>query len=142
VNYGIEESNNHTKRVLVTGSTGYIGSQLTTQLALSSYDTHIIIRPQSDLSPLKNILSNLNVHCYNGTIENMIEILHKAKQDIVFHLASLAIFNHSPDEIEPLISSNILFGCQLVEAMIKNGCYHIINTGTSWQHFEQSDYTL
>jgi FlaA1/EpsC-like NDP-sugar epimerase len=45
---GFEESNNHTKRVLVTGSTGYIGSQFTTQLALSSYDTHIIIRPQSD----------------------------------------------------------------------------------------------
>jgi nucleoside-diphosphate-sugar epimerase len=24
--------------------------------------------------------------------------------------------------------------------MINNGCYHIINTGTSWQHFEQSNY--
>lgn len=137
---GFKETNNHTKRVLVTGSTGYIGSQLTNQLALSGYDTHIIIRPQSNLSPLKNILSNLTVHCYNGTTDNMIEIFHKAKPDIVFHLASLVIVNHSPDEIEPLISSNILFGCQLVEAMVMHGCYQLINTGTSWQNFEQSDY--
>jgi nucleoside-diphosphate-sugar epimerase len=135
-----KESINHTKRVLVTGSTGYIGSKLTTQLVLSGYDTHIIIRPQSDLTPLINILSNLTVHCYNGTTENMIEILHKAKPDIVFHLASSVIVNHSLDEIESLIRSNILFGCQLVEAMVKNGCYDLINTGTSWQHFEQSDY--
>jgi nucleoside-diphosphate-sugar epimerase len=138
---GFEECNNHTNRVLVTGSTGYIGSQLTTQLAINGYDTHIIIRPQSDLSPLKNILSTLTVHCCNGTTENMIEILQKANPDIVFHLASSVIVNHSPAEIEPLIGSNILFGCQLVEAMIKQGCYHLINTGTSWQHFNQSDYS-
>jgi nucleoside-diphosphate-sugar epimerase len=137
---GFKESNNHTKRVLVTGSTGYIGSQLTTQLVLNGYDTHIIIRPQSDLSPLKNILPNLTVHGYNGATEIMMEILHKAKPDIVFHLASSVIVNHSPDEIEPLIRSNIVFGCQLVEAMVKHGCFHLISTGTSWQHFEQSDY--
>lgn len=136
-----EGSNNHqTKRVLVTGSTGYIGSQLTTKLVLSDYDTHIIIRSQSDLSPLKNILSNVTVHCYNGTTENMMEILLKANPDIVFHVASLVVINHSSYEIEPLIRSNILFGCQLVEAMVKNGFYHLINTGTSWQHFEQNDY--
>jgi nucleoside-diphosphate-sugar epimerase len=138
---GSEESNNHIKRVLITGSTGYIGSKLTTKLVLSGYDTHIVIRPQSDLSPLINILSNLTVHCSHGTTENLIEILHTIKPDIVFHLASLVIVNHSSDEIEPLIRSNILFGSQLVEAMVKSCCYHLINTGTSWQHFEQSDYS-
>ncbi|CAG9610680.1 NAD-dependent epimerase/dehydratase family protein [Pseudoneobacillus rhizosphaerae] len=137
---GFEESNNYTKRILVTGSTGYIGYQLTTQLDLSSYDTHILNRPQFDLSPLKNILSNLNVYCYNGTTENMIEILQKSKPDIVFHLAPLVMVNHSPDEIEPLIRSNIVFGCQFVESMIRHGCCHLINTGTSWPYFEQIDY--
>ena len=38
------------------------------------------------------------------------------------------------------MSSNITFGTQLVEAMVANGCYQFVNTGTSWQHYENDEY--
>lgn len=129
--------NNRT--VLVTGPTGFIGSHLIFQLALSGWDTHIIIRPNSDLSPLKEILSKITIHCHDGSTENMIDIMSKSKPDIVMHLASLFLANHSAQDIEPMIRSNITFGSQLVEAMVLNNIYHLINTGTSWQHFENKN---
>ena len=39
-----------------------------------------------------------------------------------------------------MIQSNILFGTQLIEAMTVNGVYSLINTGTSWQHFQNQPY--
>lgn len=130
--------NNRT--ALITGPTGFIGSHLTKKLALSGWDTHIIIRPNSDLTPLKEILTSISIHRHDGTTENMIEIMSKAKPDIVFHLASLFLANHSAKDIEQVIKSNITFGSQLVEAMVLNNIHHLINTGTSWQHFENNSY--
>jgi nucleoside-diphosphate-sugar epimerase len=58
------------------------------------------------------------------------------KPDLVIHLASLFLASHTPADIERLITSNILFSTQLLEAMAEAGVTKFINTGTSWQHFE------
>jgi nucleoside-diphosphate-sugar epimerase len=131
--------NNRT--VLVTGPSGFIGSHLTNKLAVSGWDTHIIIRPNSDLTPLTEVLSDITIHCHDGSTENMNEIMRKAKPDIVFHLASLFLASHTAQDIEPMIRSNVIFGSQLVEAMVSNNINHLINTGTSWQHFENQTYS-
>jgi len=39
-----------------------------------------------------------------------------------------------------LIRSNVLFGNQLLEAMKVSGVRFLINTGTSWQHYNNEDY--
>ncbi len=70
----------------------------------------------------------------------MLDILNETKPKIVFHLASLFLSEHQSKDIEPLINSNILFGTQLVEAMVKNEVFKIVNTGTSWQHYNNEDY--
>ncbi len=69
----------------------------------------------------------------------MLDILCKSKPVIVFHLASLFLVQHQSNEIESLIKSNILFGAQLVEAMVKKETYKLVNTGTSWQHYNNED---
>jgi nucleoside-diphosphate-sugar epimerase len=70
----------------------------------------------------------------------MINIVHDASPEIVFHLASLFIANHREEDINALIYSNLLFGTQLSEAMVKTGALCLVNTGTSWQHFENEKY--
>jgi nucleoside-diphosphate-sugar epimerase len=58
----------------------------------------------------------------------------------VFHLASLFLAQHQPQDVDALILSNVLFSTQLAEAMVANGVRHMVNTGTSWQHFDNQDY--
>ena len=72
--------------------------------------------------------------------EQLAEILLKVRPHYVFHLASLFLSQHRPDQINELIQSNINFPTVLLEAMRLAGVKSLINTGTSWQHYENSEY--
>ena len=136
MSHKLQESN----VALVTGANGYIGSNLVRRLVSDHWCVHIIVRPSSNLEVLNPILDKLVVHEHDGTTKNMIEIVFNASPDVIFHLASLYITQHKPDDIESLITSNILFSTQLAEAAVINGVRKFINTSSSWQHFEQEDY--
>ena len=138
------------KSALITGANGYIGSNLTKKLINDGVKVHIIIRPNSNMTLIKDIYDNkdtdflsegkLNIHIYNGDTMELIEIIRKAQPEIIFHLASLFISDHKPDEIGPLIESNILFGTKLLEAAVNAEVKYFINTGTHWQHFNTGAY--
>ena len=125
---------------LITGATGYIGSNLARRLVSDDWCVHIIVRSGSNLEVLNPILDRLVVHEHDGTTKNMIDHIADANPDIIFHLASLFIAQHRSEDIEALITSNILFSTQLAEAAAVNGIKKFINTSTSWQHFDHSDY--
>lgn len=129
-----------TKRALVTGASGYIGSNLVRHLLGLGWDVHIITRTDSNLKILDSEVDAITVHQHDGTSRDMVEILSKAKPEIIFHLASLFLAQHRTEEIEALISSNLLFSTQLVEAMTVTGAKYLVNTGTSWQHYNNEDY--
>lgn len=128
------------KVALITGATGFVGSHLARRLVNEGWEVHIIIRLQSSLNIIADLIDRLTVHKHDGTTERMIDILNKEKPKIVFHLASLFLAEHQSKDIESLIKSNILFGTQLVEAMVTNGVYSLINTATSWQHYNNDNY--
>lgn len=128
------------KRALITGATGYIGSNLVHYLVKEGWDTHIITRRNSDLKELDAVLSEITVHHHDGTSSGMVKVMAHAKPEIVFHLASLFLAQHKTEDIEALISSNLVFSTQLVEAMAVNDVQYLVNTGTSWQHYNNEDY--
>lgn len=129
------------KRALITGATGYVGSNLVRHLLAQSWDVHIITRPDSDLKVLEATLSNITVHRHDATSLGMVEVLAKAKPEVVFHLASKFLVQHETEEIDALIGSNLLFSTQLAEAMAVNGVKYFVNTGTSWQHYNNESYS-
>lgn len=130
----------HPKRALITGSTGYIGSNLVHHLLKQGWEVHILTRQNSNLRALGNAINQITVHCHDGTSSNMVEAIASAKPDIVFHLASLFLAQHRTNDIAALITSNLLFSTQLLEAMVLNGVQYLVNTGTSWQHYNNEDY--
>ena len=113
-------------RALVTGATGFIGGHLVRALASNGWEVHAIFRETPPKGPAQ-------VHRIDGTQQRLIEILNEVQPDVVFHLASLFLADHTPDQIEPLLTSNVVFPTQLVEAMRTSGCRRLVNTGTGWQ---------
>lgn len=128
------------QKALVTGATGFIGANLVRRLVREGWDVHVVVRPDSDRSSLKDAGAAITVHTHDGSAEGMVDLMGAASPEIVFHVASLFLAQHGTKDVGPLIGSNILFATQLVEAMAANGVYRLINTGTSWQHYQSSDY--
>ena len=128
------------KTLLVTGATGYIGSNLVKQLLADGHCVHIIVRANSNLDVLNPIQQQLHIHTHNGTTEDLIDLVKNVQPNIVLHLASLFLAQHSSSDIHRLVHSNVLFPCQLLEAMVANNIKHFINTGTSWQHHDNKPY--
>lgn len=124
---------------LITGSTGFVGSHLARRLVQEGWRVHIVSRADSRLLGAEEFAHVTN-HIYDGSIESMVNCVVQAKPDVVFHLASLFLSQHAKKDVNALIQSNVLFGCQLLEAMKVNQVTNLVNTGTSWQHYNNEDY--
>lgn len=128
------------RRALVTGASGYVGSQLARRLVEAGWEVHVLLRPGSALDALAPVMDELTVHRFGGATAALAEIVRDAAPDAVFHLAAVFLAQHQLDEIETLIEANVLFPTQLLEAMAANGVRILVNTGTAWQHFENRAY--
>lgn len=128
------------KVALVTGITGFIGFNLVRNLLDAGWSVHGVIRNTSSKDIFGELKNTLVIHEYNGSTENVIEIFEAARPTVVFHLASLFIAEHEVSQVENLIESNVLFGCQILEGMAAVGCSNIVNTGTSWQFYHCTEY--
>lgn len=126
---------------LLTGGSGFIGSHLAIRLVRDGWNVHMVTTPRSNRDQLQDIAADVTFHVHDGSTAGMFEIVAGVKPLVVFHLASLFLSEHTAQQIEPLIRSNVLFGTQLVEAMTANGVYLLVNTGTSWEHYCNSPYS-
>ena len=61
--------------IIVTGGTAYIGSNLVKKLVSLNYNVNLIVREQSDLKLLNELLSKINLNIHNGTTKHMLEII-------------------------------------------------------------------
>jgi len=84
--------------------------------------------------------SRLRVQAIPAEAAGFIRLFSEARYDLVFHLASVFLSEHKPEQIRPMLEANLTFGCHLLEAMAASGCRLLVNTGTSWQHYENADY--
>lgn len=133
---------NNQKIALLTGVTGFIGAHLAEHLLDDGWTVHCLIRSHSKIGIIQERLHDrLHVHYLLEYNENLNEIMASVQPVVVFHLASLFLAQHEPKDITNLIFSNVTFGTQLVDAMVKNNVYYLVNTGTSWQHYQNAVYS-
>lgn len=124
-------------KILVTGATGFVGKNLVVKLVGNGHDIWTLVRENSDTSCIDK---SIKVYSYNGDINTLIKFFKEEKFDGVIHLASYFLAVHNPNDIRSLISSNIQFGTELLEASKSTDVTWFINTGTFWQNYENEDY--
>ena len=126
--------------LVITGATGFVGSNLTKYFLNLNYDVNLIVRPNSDLSNLNVNNKNLKIFRYDNDLNSLISFFKATNPICTFHLASNFTAEHNSFQIDNLVSSNITFGLHLLEAMKEANVKTLINTGTSWQHFNNEEY--
>jgi nucleoside-diphosphate-sugar epimerase len=120
-------------KILVTGATGMLGSQLLSALIKKDYEVAIIIREQNNKFLEYSNLSIIQID-ESGIWKKKIRSF---QPDIVCHLSA---FLSSADDfyvLRRLVEANILFGADLLDALKDTNCKLFINTG-SFAEYEES----
>lgn len=126
------------KIALLTGGTGFIGGHLARRLADAGWEVHLAVRKSSTRALPSGGLAG--IHALNGGMDDLKQLIGAVSPSVIFHLASLFRAEHQPDEIAPMIESNLLFGTQLLEAAASCGVTNVVTAGTSWQNFAGDSY--
>lgn len=127
------------KKIMITGATGYIGSHVTKKLIENGYQVCALIRQTSDIHKYP-LPSSVSYAVHDGTTASIVEIFHEWKPDCVIHLAARFIAEHQSPQVETLLEDNIVFSTQIFEGMKASGCPYIINTTSSWEHYQGEPY--
>ena len=119
------------KNILLTGSTGFIGSELLKYL--SNYNkVYVIVRKKYKInSNNKNIIK-----IYFNSHKNLSYKIKKLKIDTVVHCATHYVKNHKFEDIKELSESNILFGNIILENLKIMRVKKFVNFSTVWENYD------
>jgi CDP-paratose synthetase len=124
-------------KILITGASGYVGSNLVRSLAETNHSVHLVLRKINLNIEVFN--SKLDCHIYNG-IEKLIDYFKEVEPELVIHAAGYIVNNYDTSDLKYLIDSNIYFGLEILEAMRVSGCKKIINIGSLYQTKKVNKY--
>jgi nucleoside-diphosphate-sugar epimerase len=121
------------KRVLVSGATGFIGSEVIKRLIELNAEVSVITRT-------KPASQNVNWMSVMDTDFFPYQEIAEFNPEVVIHLATQFQSSHLPSDIKGLIQSNIELGTNLLESANEAGAV-FVNINSAWQHFESQQYS-
>ena len=109
------------RTVLVTGGTGFIGSNLTRRLLAEGNRVHLVVRPTSNQQNLEEVGREIVWHVAELTdTSQMLQAIREIRPALVFHIAGSS-FNHPPTtDLFEHIQVNVMGTLGLLEAL-RNG---------------------
>lgn len=113
---------------LITGGTGFVGSRLVARLVRDGWRVHVVTRQALVDS------AAVRFHRVDAQAGGWEGLLQATRPDVVFHLATLFLVEHRPDQIDELLDANLRLGTHLLDAMSRAGTRRFVNATTSWQH--------
>lgn len=122
-------------KILVTGTTGFVGSNLLRRITESgNKNIHIFTRKSSNLWRIRDIIDKVNVHTVDLTDKRQVEdSISGIKPEIIFHCAIYGGYPFQADQ-DQTIKTNFMGTVNLLEASVKQGFKAFINTGSSSEY--------
>lgn len=122
------------KKVLITGSTGFIGANLVRNFLKAGAETHVLMRTTSNKWRIKDVLKDVNEHYADlSEYEKLESIILDIEPEIICHTA---IYGGYPfqNDIKKIIQSNFIGTVNLVNACKKVNFELFVNTGSSSEY--------
>jgi nucleoside-diphosphate-sugar epimerase len=122
------------RRVLVTGAAGFIGSHLTRRLVALGAEVHALTDEVSSFYPTRLLDLRGKIVLHEGNIADrtaMEAIAKQVKPAVVFHLAAYTHVGKSWYRVDECVQSNIQGTLNLLLALEGTGYDRFIYTGTS-----------
>ena len=117
-------------KILLTGSSGFIGSELLDELS-KKHKIYVTIRKKR-----KNLNQNQNINeIFFKNYEQLNLKLKNVRVDVVIHCATHYVKYHNEKDIKKLAESNILFGNLILENLKKMKVKKFINFTTVWENY-------
>jgi nucleoside-diphosphate-sugar epimerase len=125
---------NSSKRVILTGASGFIGANLTRRLLEEGNEVHLLIRPAEARWRLDSVLDKVCVHEVTLQQRALVEsIVLGIDPEWVFHLAAYGSYS-TQSNVESIITTNYNGTVNLVEACLKTGFQSFVNAGSSSEY--------
>lgn len=134
-------------RVILTGATGFLGSNVLRALIHDGHEVIVTLRATSNLERIVDLegqYTGIDVNGWKGSISHFLP-------EVVVHCAT--VYGRNATDVEEVFSSNLLFPVKLLESAIECGCRYFVNTDSFFckqlpdrlEHGERlymPDYTL
>lgn len=119
-------------KVLVTGATGFIGSNLIDRLINDGHDVYALIRPKTT-NGTKRLEKYKNINFIQSTPENLDKVKDLPVFDICFNLASYGV-DYRQQNTEDMIDGNIKFILNIIDFCEKNKTKMLVHTGSCFEY--------
>lgn len=130
------------QKILITGGSGFIGSELCALLVRCGHEVSLLGRGgQRGTNRRYCEARNLNFYRYDQTIKSIENCLAQTNPDVIFHLATHYVRENGAEDVESLIDANVLFTSLLLECMAPYNCSEIIMAGSYWQYENGKTYS-
>ncbi len=122
------------RRVLVTGASGFVGANLARRLLADGNEVHMVLRPKHTPWRLEDIKNDVTVHQVDLSDREGVErAMAASRPDWVFHLAAHGAYPTQKD-LDQMIETNVRGTVNLVQAATRLGVQALVNAGTSSEY--------
>lgn len=122
------------KRVIITGATGFIGSNLTRRLLRDGHEIHLLVRERYQPWRIEGVKADVHVHTVEMTDEeSLVRAVARIRPDWVFHLSAHGAYSWQSD-LQGMVRTNLIGTVNLVEACLKTGFERFVNAGSSSEY--------
>jgi len=117
-------------RIVVTGASGFVGSNVVRFLAHEGVEPYLLVRPESSRWRLQGIREPLRIHPGDLTDGDSIRRWLRSVEPVgVVHLASYGVGRGQVDS-RRMLQVNVEGTSTMLDAAVESGCEWMINTGS------------
>jgi nucleoside-diphosphate-sugar epimerase len=123
-----------TRRVILTGATGFVGANLARRLLREGHELHLLVRKNCRTWRIEALRRKVKLHEVElGDMDRLGRVVGRIRPHWIFHLAAYGAYP-SQNDFHKMIQTNFIETVSMVEACLKAGFESFIHFGSSSEY--------